>query len=666
MAHLSAAVSLKTWLPSRSSVSRKGKGTSWTSWLHEQEWFRHKPSAPSTKKSAPKIPDGPSWLGGCLGRDMVRPASSSSVFSREEIVRDPPHLAEVSPKHCDCPVPDDLVAETISSSGGLTPGSRLRASAFRGVGADSPVTQPDAERDESTDSLAMSPTFSHTFSQENPGELHTFYEVHGKRLGEGAFGSVRRATCRQSGLERAVKSVSLKAVKHLADFEREICVAKSLDHPNICRLYETFRDVKNIHLVIELCTGGELFDKVVGSDGLGENTAASYVRQMLEAVCYLHAHFLVHRDIKPENFLLQNSSPDAALKMIDFGLARTFEPGVPMSTRVGTAYYVAPQVLRGEYDEKCDIWSVGVILYILLCGYPPFYGDNDETIFKQIKRGYFEFPSPDWDKISTDAKAMVNHMLTSNVTRRPSAEAALTNPWLKRKNQSKSPLLAGSFMTSLQNFMTFNTLKKVALTAVAQQLPDEETEHPRKLFRSLDKNGDGMLSCQEIREGMMQQGLAVPNEMEDIVRAVDSDGSGQLDYSEFIAATMDEAVCTKKHLCRAAFRIFDTDGDGKITREELERAISSPTAREEEAAQIHRLIGEGDSNGDGCIDFEEFCAMIAPSPKQRQEAWNSQQGGGKSSSVLLGREGQTSLRLISSVAHGAAAAMGSRSSRYSP
>mmetsp|Transcript_36592 Transcript_36592/g.113900 ORF Transcript_36592/g.113900 Transcript_36592/m.113900 type:complete len:165 (+) Transcript_36592:3-497(+) len=152
---------------------------------------------------------------------------------------------------------------------------------------------------------------------------------------------------------------------------------------------------------------------------------------------------------------------------------------------------------------------------------------------------------------------------------------------------------------------------------------------------------------------MIQQGLQVPKEMEDIVRAVDSDGSGKLDYSEFVAATMDEAVCSKKELCRAAFRIFDQDGDGKITREELERAISSPTAKEDEREQIYRLIQEGDSNGDGCIDFEEFCAMIAPSPKKRQEVCQSAAGSSKrSSSVLLGREGQTgtSLRYLTSVA----------------
>lgn len=466
--------------------------------------------------------------------------------------------------------------------------------------------------------------FTHHFSRDNPGKLEDFYEVEKSQLGEGSFGTVSKAKCKKSPgpthVFRAVKSMEIKNVKNPSRFEREISIAKQLDHPNVVRLFEVFRDARKIYLVMELCTGGELFDRIVedAPSGFDELKAATYIREIIAALCYLHAQRFAHRDVKPENFLFHSKEPDSQIKIIDFGLACHFEPGVPMSTKAGTAYYVSPDVLKGEYDEKCDIWSAGVISFILLCGYPPFAGDTDPEILRKVREGSFEFRSPEWDPISQGAKNLVTQMLTVDPSLRPAAGALLASPWLTFKGTPEAAPIAKDFVTRLQGFRAHARLKKVALTAVAQQLPDEEIESLQNIFRSLDKNGDGTLSVEEIRDGMVKQGLKVPKTFEDILKGIDSNGSGELDYSEFVAATIDQKVYMQRDVMWAAFRTFDLDGDGRITREELGKVLNNGNVEESFGAErIEKMIAEVDENGDGVIDFDEFCAMLCPRKRVR-------------------------------------------------
>jgi len=623
MAHVGATFAAKTWLSRPSSASKAKGQTTWTSWLGEQEWWGTSSKAVA---SSQEESEGFWW---CLGQNT------------DSVTELPIQAQQAALK------PQEAAASSSVAEASRAPAADVPEEEEEVRLPEEPLEEPAEARPP-----VKGFSFQHDFSQENPGELRRFYELNGRRLGEGAFGSVQRATCKSSGMQRAVKSVSLKAVRHLGNFEREISIAKSLDHPNIVRLYETFRDSACIHLVIELCAGGELFERVSGTEGLGEPQASAYVRQILSAICYLHSRQLAHRDVKPENFLLQNNKPNATLKMIDFGLARRFEPGQPMKTRVGTAYYVAPQVLLGSYSQKCDIWSAGVIAYILLCGYPPFYGDTDDVIFKQIRKSAYQFFSPEWDDISRGAKDIIVLMLTDKEAIRPSAEALLTNAWLRPTTAPKTSAIGGGFVAALRSFQGCTPLQKVARTAVAQQLPDEETGALREMFQSLDANGDGVLSPEEVRDGLQRHGLQVPRALEDLLQVVDSDGSGHLDYSEFVAATMDEKLCSKKNICKAAFRTFDLDGDGRISLDELSAALAgakrpqTPNTR----GKMGRLLGEGDVNGDGFIDFEEFCAMVASPAKQLEELPLARRSRTPKSTVLLGREGHTSLRLGSGVA----------------
>lgn len=456
--------------------------------------------------------------------------------------------------------------------------------------------------------------FEPAFTRENTGKLEDDYTViSSKQLGEGSFGTVYRAKHKLTHAERAIKSIDIRSVKNPIRFESEIGIAKQLDHPNVVRLFETFRDARKIYLVMELCTGGELFDRIVDEapTGFDEVKAAKYIRQILASLAYLHAQSFAHRDVKPENFLFVSEAADASLKIIDFGLACRFKPGEPMSTKAGTAYYVAPEVLKGSYNHKCDIWSAGVISFILLCGYPPFAGETDPEILKMVREGQFEFRSPEWDGVSQGAMNLVTQMMTVDPELRISADALLLSPWLKYKGAQKPAKIAKDFVRRLQSFRAHTRLKKVALTAVAQQLPDEELETLQDCFRALDKDGDGRLSPDELRQGLLDKNLSVPAEFDDLLKSIDMNASGHLDYTEFVAATMDKRLYHQRDTLWAAFRLFDLDGDGKITHEELQKVLSGGNVQKALGARkIENMIREADGDGDGAVDFDEFCAMM--------------------------------------------------------
>lgn len=226
------------------------------------------------------------------------------------------------------------------------------------------------------------------------GKIYDYYDIK-EQLGEGAFGCVRRAVHKESGVERAVKSI-LKTYVKISDAKNmllEVDILRRLDHPNILKIQEVIQDLRYYHIVSEICTGGELFDKIVKSKNFSEQMAAHYMYQILSAVSYCHRHKVLHRDLKPENLLLQHDGRDAPLKIIDFGVSRLQSPSKPQYfQRYGLAYYAAPELMNGECNDKSDVWSCGVILYVMLCGYLPFNGKNDQEIIQKIEKDKVQFP----------------------------------------------------------------------------------------------------------------------------------------------------------------------------------------------------------------------------------------------------------------------------------
>ncbi len=361
---------------------------------------------------------------------------------------------------------------------------------------------------------------------------------------------------------------------------------------------------------MELCLGGELFDRIISNIENGkpftEEEGAIIFRQMMSAINYCHKNNIVHRDLKPENLLCLDKSPNSPIKVIDFGMSKICDPNDIMFEKVGTSYYIAPEVLDGMYDEKCDIWSAGVILYILLCGYPCFNGETDEQIYKEIKKKKFDFPSPEWDVISDNAKNLIKKMLT-DAPERISAEEVLKDPWVVKCAPSaniRASLLINEIQ--LKNYAASSKMRKAVLTYIASRLTQNEINELNKNFQNIDDNNDGKLTLEEIKTVVSKKKNFNLEQIEEIFKSIDTDGSGCIEYTEFISACMDKSLYLNKEKLKEAFNLFDVDHNGKISNEEIAKVLGM----NKKSREISAIIKKYDKNKDGEIDFDEFFEMM--------------------------------------------------------
>jgi tRNA A-37 threonylcarbamoyl transferase component Bud32 len=273
----------------------------------------------------------------------------------------------------------------------------------------------------------------------NKSKIITDLYTIGAEIGRGGFSIVKEGVNKQTKDKVAIKIIEKKTTgnEEVALLHREIDIMRKLKHQHIIALYDVFEDNEKIYLVLELVTGGELFDQIVSRGVYSERDAAQVIVQILEAVGYMHSNGIAHRDLKPEN-LLCGGVDGRQIKVTDFGLSKDFGKG-NLRTSCGTPDYVAPEVLKGQtYDNSVDIWSIGVICYILLCGFPPFYGNSDQQIFEKILKANYDFPSPDWDEITDDAKEFIQAILVLEPAERPTAADCLQAPWIVSQAPSKA------------------------------------------------------------------------------------------------------------------------------------------------------------------------------------------------------------------------------------
>ncbi|CAN1306806.1 Calcium-dependent protein kinase 20 [Linum perenne] len=443
------------------------------------------------------------------------------------------------------------------------------------------------------------------------GNLKEIYSL-GRKLGQGQFGTTFLCIEKATGKEFACKSIAkrkLTTQEDVEDVRREIQIMHHLEgHPNVIKIIDAYEDAVAVHVVMELCAGGELFDRIIQRGHYTERKAAELARLIVGVVEACHSLGVMHRDLKPENFLFVSQKEDATLKTIDFGLSMFFKPGETFTDVVGSPYYVAPEVLRKNYGSPCDVWSAGVIIYILLSGVPPFWDETEQGIFEQVLKGDLDFVSDPWPNISDGAKDLVRKMLVRDPKKRLTAHEVLRHPWVQVDGLAPDKPLDSAVISRLKQFSAMTKLKKIAIRVIAESMSEEEIAGLRNMFKMIDADNSGHITLEELKKGLEKAGANLKeNEIVGLMQAADIDNSGTIDYGEFIAAMIHLNKIQKEDHLFAAFSYFDKDGSGYITADELEQACEQFGLGDLHIADI---IKEVDQDNDGRIDYSEFVAMM--------------------------------------------------------
>eukprot|EP01138_Halocafeteria_seosinensis_P011538 gb/GECG01011786.1/.p1 GENE.gb/GECG01011786.1/~~gb/GECG01011786.1/.p1 ORF type:complete len:496 (+),score=75.49 gb/GECG01011786.1/:1-1488(+) len=451
-------------------------------------------------------------------------------------------------------------------------------------------------------------------------ELRTRYQAIaddfklGKVLGKGSFGEVRLATYKPTGESRAIKILSkikfgTKEDRHHMKNEKQLMELVS-GHPNVLNLIEAREDKMNYYLIMEHCKGKELMDKIVEKKGnFSEQVAAQYFRQMCQAVRHCHKRKVMHRDLKPENFIFEDEDDSSNLKLADFGLSAYLpSQNAILSEACGSSYYMAPEMFRHRYTKAADIWSLGIILYLLLSGRVPFgmHVETEPEIYTAIQRDRLKFRTKHWKGISKSAITLIADILRKNPKERPSLDDILENSWVKGET-AKTQALNKKIVESMYNFNNRNKFKKHALKWIASTLKTEDIEQLREAFYAMDKNNSGIITFQELEKAISYLGLNGAINVRELMNNLDTDGDGHISYEEFLAATAERQLINHQQHVWYVFCQYDLDGDGYITADELRQALA-----DEPPEEIEEYIKEFDRDGDGVIDYEEFIRMVLP------------------------------------------------------
>mmetsp|Transcript_35365 Transcript_35365/g.75384 ORF Transcript_35365/g.75384 Transcript_35365/m.75384 type:complete len:556 (+) Transcript_35365:125-1792(+) len=445
----------------------------------------------------------------------------------------------------------------------------------------------------------------------HPRTIDHDYSVVDKALGSGYNGVVRMAVSKTGkGQQKyAVKAFKLASIPKdkKAQLESEVEIFLCMDHPHITHLYDVYESEEMLHLVMECCEGGELFERITEVKRFSEKDAADAVWQMLLAVNYIHSHGIVHRDLKLENFLY-DSKGGSHLKLIDFGFSKMWDPNIKMHVSCGTLAYVAPEVLQKSYTSQCDMWSLGVIVFILLSGYMPFSG-SEAVQTKNISEGNFKMKPERWHTVSKGARDFVMSLLQVDPHKRMTAGQALEHRWIQERREKEDDVDI-QVVDALRKFGQASKFRRCCMEMMAWSLSNTERAKVRQYFVAMDANHHGTITLQELKKVLEDKFHVPENETRQIFDALDSNHDEEIHYSDFLAAMISTRIALHDDILQQTFKRFDTDESGYITVDNLREVLGNTF----EGEQVEKFVAEADRANDGRISYPEFVAYLRGDP----------------------------------------------------